>query len=97
MAKLSDAHTPILRAYFGMIRRWAALMKPNGKNDAELVLDALDADESDETTQVSCRGRAVFLVHTEVDRYGHPRTQATPQPWQAVTQSTEGPPPPSAG
>lgn len=101
MAKLSDAHTPILRAYFGMIRRWAYLMKPNGKNDAQLVLDALDADETDAPglgmTSVSCQGRTVFQVWTQPDRWGNPQTRSSLMLPEGAEPPMEGPPPPSAG
>lgn len=96
-----NGHKEVVRAYFGMVRRWAHLIKPTGKNDAQAVLDALSADEfpDDEMTQVrGPHGEVVLSVETYPFR---------PQPvtaWlvpyvtgPALWSSMEAPPPPSDG
>ena len=95
-------HSNILRAYFGMVRRWAALVKPQGQNDAQLVLDALEPYETGRSesvvgeTLVESQGYPVFRIRTAQGKYG-PETTATPQPFVVLASSTEGPPPPSDG
>ena len=90
----------VVRTYFGMVRRWARLIKPKGKDDGQAVLDALSADEfpDEGVTQVrGPQGEVLFEVWTA------PATSSQPPQVRASAlalvygPATEDPPPPSDG
>lgn len=104
-----DGHVDVMRTYFGMVRRWATLVKPVGKNDAVSVLEALSADEFPEQGVTEVRGPSgemLWRVETVRLPGGQMQVRASGVPsvsgpalWEGPVwqPATEGPLPPSAG